>query len=351
MSEMLSISFVMISFIFLNNYFEKGKLKFLFLSSLMIFGTYCLKNQFFYLIVLLPAVVLFFNTIRFFRHEINGKKFTTDFLHISGFTIALFVVYIIIWYLPNKEFYDSVMLEATHNRFQVWGKIKSTLQFNYNYYIHTLKNLTLLIGFVLALLLGIFSLFFKSGNIKNHLIIIFGFIWILIESHKLAFTHLPQRYLLGMYAAIAFFSSAVLYQYFHRNNYFKYSLPIALVAALFFNMEFNQKAYNRRTYEIKTITDYLYKYNWNEKTIAGVWAPSLTWNTKAKVIPVWKSSFTTNELFNTINPAMIITEADEAEAEQYYTNSGIDLKAVSDSCKKFELWRYNIELFWMYPED
>lgn len=350
-AEIISISFVLISFAFLSRFFRDAKPKYLFLSAMMIFGTYSLKNQFFYFIVLLPAVVLIFDTIRFIKKDIAAKKVGTEFLYTLGFSVFFLLVYILIWYLPTKEFYDLVMFEQTYKRFQDWENLHRTLLFNYNYYLDTLVNLPILYGFYAAVFVWILSFFIKSIKITNHLIIIFGLMWLLIELHKLAMTYLPERYLLGLYASAAFFIAAVFSQLVSQHAFLKYAASLFLASALALNVFFNQQAYDRRTYEVKTINDYLHHYNWKNRTIAGVWAPTFTWGTKARVLPVWKNFTPEKDFMKNIAPTLVIAEPGERDSEGFFKGIGIDLASVSDSNRKFDLWRYHVSLFWMPPKD
>lgn len=50
-----------------------------------------------------------------------------------------------------------------------------------------------------------------------------------------------------------------------------------------------------------------------------------------------------------MKPRLVISEYNEADAEQAYAQQHIDLMALSDSVKTFKLWRYELRCYWMKP--
>jgi hypothetical protein len=116
-------------------------------------------------------------------------------------------------------------------------------------------------------------------------------------------------------------------------------------------MFYNQQAYDRRTYEVKNINNYLLNYDWKNRTIAGAWAPTFTWGTEAKVLPVWKGFTPEKDYLKRIAPTLVIAEPGEHDSEGFFRDNGIDLTAVSDSSRTFELWRFQLKFFWLPPKE
>jgi hypothetical protein len=349
MAEMVSIAAVVVSFLFLHSYFINKKKNDLALAALMIFVAYGLKIQFAYLAALLPAVVALFGLVRWVKKEISFKTFISDTAIITGFTLAHALLYFVIWYLPSQSYYDAVMAEQTGGIFEVWEHINLTIHFNYDYYIWDAPNIPLLIFFGVALLLWILSAFGRVFKIKNHLIVLFGFVWTLAELHKLGMLYLPQRYLLGLYVAAGFFAAAVLYQFIEKGKVVKIAVLSAVFIALLFNGRYNLEAYNRRSWQLQAANDYLQDFNWNDRVVAGAWAPSITWGTTARTMPVWVGISDPVFLRDENLPAMIVMEADQADSELFYDRHNFDLNAHTDSLKVFEVWKYQLELRWVSP--
>jgi len=347
MAEMIAVAAMLVSFIFLSKYYETNKKKHLFFAALMVFISWGLKIQFLYLLVVPPAVVVFYSIILLKQGKISVKQLANDVIIITGFSLIFILLYAVLWYLPNKEFYDYIMVDQTTRRFEIWEKMYGLVHFNFNYFILKPEKFPLVIATALALIIWIFSLFTSRIKIKNHLIVIFGLVWLLVELHKLGMTYLPQRYLLSLYVAAGFFSSALLFQFFRGNRIVQIFLMVAILVSFVYNSSFNYDAYGRRTYEIKTANDYLLKYDWHNKTIAGVWAPSLTWKTSARVIPVWSGYADPQTFFKSYHPPLIIGEDDDDASDNFFIGNGFDLDNMSDSVRYFHTWRYQLKFFWM----
>ncbi len=347
LAEMMAISSLPVSFIFLSKYFDSGKLKFMFLSALMVFVSWSLKIQFLYFIVLPPMAIFFYNIMRQAKGEITMKHIIKDVIWVSAFSLLLVIIYLLIWYLPNKEFFDFIMFEQTEQRFDVWERIHLTFDFNLHYFILKPENYPLIIGSVVSLFLWVSSFFTARIKIKNQLVIIFGLAWLLIEFHKLGMTYLPQRYLLGLYVASGFFTSAVLFQFINLNKYSRVILWAMLAATLFYNGFYSYESYQRRTYELKAANNYLRNFDWDEKTIAGVWAPSITWKTKARVIPVWSEYADPETFFKIYKPSLIVEEPNEGSSGEFFKSNGFNLDEMSDSVRYFDFWRYELGIFWL----
>lgn len=347
MSEMMAISAVLISYVFLSKFFRTGKMKFLFLSSLMIFIAWGFKIQFLYLMVLLPMVILVFNLSRLLKKEIHLKNYFRDFFWASLFAVGFLLLYLILWYLPNRVFYNRIMFEQTERRFEIWEKLYRIIDFNFSRIVIDPYNIGLAIAFLIAIIVLIHVFQKQKAVLSNRLIIIFGAAWLFIELHKLGMVYLPQRYLLSFYSSAGFFSASVLFQVFYQNRSLKFFLIAIVAGAALLNGWFIFNAYSNRTFEIRKVNNYLLRYDWEGKTIAGVWAPSVSWGTKARVIPVWKDYHDPDALFKRYQPELIIEEPNEGTSENFYSAHGISLTGISDSVREFKLWRYDVNLYWV----
>ncbi|MCF8364875.1 MAG: hypothetical protein K9H16_03785 [Bacteroidales bacterium] len=347
MAEMMAVSALLAGFMFLSKFKESNNLKYLFLSTFMVFISWGLKIQYIYFIALPPAIIFLFDMQKKINREISFRKCFVDLAWVTSFSTLFVIAYLLFWYLPNKDFYDMIMFEQTEQRYDVWTRIHLTMDFNIHYFILNPENYPLIFATILALLIWAGSWSFSHIKIKNQLIVIIGFIWLISEFHKLGMTYLPQRYLLGLYVAAGFFASAVLFQFFYLNKYLKTILIVFLLGTALFNGYFNFETYQHRTYELKAANEYLKKFDWEGKTIAGVWAPSITWQTKARVIPVWSDYADPETFFENYTPSLIVAEANEGSSGEFYRRNGFNLAEMSDSVRFFNFWRYDLNIYWL----
>ena len=106
----------------------------------------------------------------------------------------------------------------------------------------------------------------------------------------------------------------------------------------------------RRQYAIKEVNDYMKKVvNEPKKSVLGSWAPAITWESKARAVPVWNNFLNYRNTLSTFHPQAIVTEPDELDSNGAYKSEGIDLKAISDSTKKFTVGVWTLIIYWL-PE-
>lgn len=347
MAEMLSIALVFVSYHHLSKYYTTSRPRHLLLACTMIFIAWGFKIQFLYLAALIPVVVVLYGFLQMYLRKIPHEKYAAGVIRSVIYSLAFPLVYLLLWYLPNCDFYNLVMFEQTTQRFDAWEKLSRTIDFNFTGLALDPANLILALAFVLAVIFLIFSAIHRKIQFKNLLVIIFGGAWLLIETHKMGMTYLPQRYLLSFYAAVGFFSAAVLYQVLDHSRKYRYLLTVFLLGSVFFSTIFYVDSLKRRTWELQSVNRYMKDYSWEGRTVAGVWAPSVTWGTKARVIPVWSGYHDPGTFFGKYDPRVIVEEPDEGSSELFFTNQGIDLAGISDSVRYFDVWRYDLEVFWI----
>lgn len=350
LSEMICINFIMLGMYFLYNCFEKEKRKILnlLIASFFIFLCYTSKIQFLYAVVIIPATMLILSL----KESIIAKKFSFThyklFLWSLIFTIFLGLMYFLCWYLPNKEFYDYILSYETNDRFPVTMKeLRSIADFNYKniFWIPSLKVELIHIYIVIAAVL-VFSFIRKKRN-SFFIISAFALIWIVSELHKVPMRYLPYRYLLSMFFAGGVFVSSA---YAGFAEYFPKIKKWFVIAAFGFAMYFtalNFDSYQRRTWGLASINNYLEKYDVGGTKVIGAWAPSCCWENKAVTFPVWDNYFNWKNPVSIYKPSVIIAESDEEDSNQAYKNQNIDLYQLSDSVRQFDVWKYKLNIFWL----
>ena len=106
-------------------------------------------------------------------------------------------------------------------------------------------------------------------------------------------------------------------------------------------------ALERRTYVIRDLNYYLAERVKPGELVLGTWAPSLTWESGSRAIPVWNNFLNYQDPVKQFNPRVVISEKDEQESEQAYRSQGISLEALSDSTKSARIGQWDVVIYWM----
>jgi len=342
---MMCVSFLLMALYFFIQATTKKKYKKpLFFSSLFLFLTYGTTIQFAPVIVILPTASFIFVILSFFKE----KKTRWDiFLWSLIWTIAFAVFYFLVWYLPNKNFIDYLLQAQIGSRFPItFLDIKGVISFNFNYWLW-ISSLKFYIVIGALSVLG-YVIYYSSK--KKHpfalATISFLVVWIAIELPKIAMYYMPYRYLLSLISAVAVII-AIVFTLYAENKTRTIILFSVLGIVGVVNLFFNYQVLQRRTNDIQVVNRYLNKTVKEESVILGAWAPSFTWDTKAYCVPVWKGYLNDSSTIEKYNPDIIISETNEEENDYYYKSIGFDLKANSDSFRVFNVWRYEIGVYWI----
>ncbi|MFH0865666.1 MAG: hypothetical protein V1904_05700 [Bacteroidota bacterium] len=352
MAEMVCVNFLLLGIYFLykcyNDTVQKNKLVKLLIASFFVFLCYASKIQYLYVVVLLPATSFIMSV----RESIICRKFSFIhyrlFLSASAFGIFFIVIYYLLWFLPNREFYTYIMTNETNERIPgTIGEIRKVADFNYTH-IFWVNNLKIYLIHTYIVIAAVFLfIFFRNKRNSFFVIAVFAMVWIISELHKVPMKYLPYRYLISMLFAGGVFVSA---SYAGFTEYFpkfkKWLFLIAFGFTVYF-MIFNFSSFQRRTWEIKAVNNYFAQYDLSNEKVIGAWAPSCCWQNNALTMPVWYNYFNWKDPVNVYKPAVIITESDEKDADYNYKNQNIDLFQISDSVRQFSIWKYKLNVFWM----
>ena len=177
--------------------------------------------------------------------------------------------------------------------------------------------------------------------------LIFSSVWLLFELTRMPLHYLPYRYLLGFIFASGAILSTVYSEWTYHYGKLQYLFFTLAIIIAFFNLKNNYDAYNRRTFQLGAINNYLADYNLKDKPVLGSWASTVCWKNKAIVLPVWYKYYNWIDPIKKFNPALVVTELDESDSNEAYKNEGIDLNKISDSCRVFDVWNYKLVLYWI----
>jgi hypothetical protein len=197
----------------------------------------------------------------------------------------------------------------------------------------------LLLSLAAAKRLGVYLEYFP--------LIAFAFAWILLELHKLPMNYLPQRYLLGLYMALGLFSSAVIILVLRHSGFGRFFYIVVLVILASSNLYFYAGEYKTRTYELAEAREYFDKLDVEKRHVLGSWSSSFAWGSGALTRPVWWGYFNHEDPLNSFRPVAIVSEHDQSESDRAYESQGIDLEAISDSVRYFDIWRYKVGVYWI----
>lgn len=359
MAEMVAISCILSSvyhcFRFIQRPEPGKRKKHLILAILFSSLAWYFKIQFIYMLFFVPLVFIAWWIKKIWTtRQVNQPGFILALTCIT-LSIGFVAAYYFAWYLPLKAPYTYIMNNQASNRFGEPEHLWPIISENYNRYF-TQRFLTpLLFVFYLSVIPGILFYFFSPGKVFRALFPV-ALCWILLESHKLAIHFVPSRYLVSSYVAIGLFSTTVIYEALRRfilsgkvSALKRYAGWITLTSVLWlmYNYAITYNAtLHQRTFNIHAVNSYLSHYNLKGLTVAGPWAPSLTWDTKARAVPVWSGFLNDKNIIQNLDPVIIFSEPDEADSEQAFKKDGIDL-SLADSVKSYKIGRWPVNLYWM----
>ncbi|MEO5675843.1 MAG: hypothetical protein ABIQ74_14470 [Chitinophagales bacterium] len=359
LSEMLAVCCILTGIYFLFRRFTgfhtqlgKKTVSDILLSALFLSLAYYFKIQFAYIILLLPFSLLILENKS--SEPLLKAPVIRLLLKSAGFLLLFAITYFLAWYLPFRSTFDFMMNDQTAGKFSSLSAIPKTIGFNIVYVLFGDQAWWFNTGVLACLISGI--LLYKSSSDKVFKVMFaLSSIWVLMELHKLSMIYLPSRYLVSYYFAAGLMCSTVLLKLI------SYKEPGKVLASYFFVAGLSLTAFffiantihftlllERRTFSIEAINDYFSSALKNpEQPVMGPWAPAVTWNSKARCIPVWKDFMNDKNIVQILHPQAILSEPDEAESNKAYSSQGMKPELLSDSSRTFQIGRWSVIVYWM----
>lgn len=316
-------------------------------AATLLFVAYGLKIQFLYIAFLLPGFAL----VRMMPHLASGSEQARELRRDFGWSVLVtagwMVVYTLLWYLPNFDFYNYVMTREVDSRFpETLTRILSSARFNFTELLFVPYLKPLIVAGGTALTGGLLWLIIRPSRWEHseRVFFLLGLLWFIGELHKIPMTYMPHRYLVPAYVSVALMIASVLSVTFREGRWPAVAVVLLVSGMAFWQLRFTAEAYQRRTYDLQAVNRYLKQYDWKGKTITGAWGPSAAWGTKARVFPVWYG-FVNDD--RALDAAMIIAESDQEDSDRSLKMQGIDLSARADSVRRFPIWRYEADFYWL----
>ncbi|MCX7744082.1 MAG: hypothetical protein N2167_05895 [Flavobacteriales bacterium] len=369
MAEMVAVACVVASIASWIKYAVKpyfiSKGHWLYVSLIFVTAAWWLKIQFAYLVFLIP-ISTFWLWLFAYHHELRGKKLILSSIYLLaavGFSILLYVV---IWYVPNKEAWIYIMNDQAMGRFPHWKYLGVIGKYNFLKYFYQPAVLPLFIAFVISIPISIW-LYVKQKSSTLLSVLIISSTWVILELHKIFIHHVPGRYLVSLFVAIGLFTVIVWLEFaqwlltkyminayqkkYYRNYQWGFIAIMLYIIALFVNNVFHYvKSLNQRSYAIYEVSKYIQKSIPDKAVALGAWSPSLTWGTMIRAVPVWKDFLNDKHILETFRPQIIFSEPEEQDSNGAFSADGIQLREISDSIKCYTIGKWPVNLYWINPE-
>lgn len=352
MAEMLSVAAILLSIHFFSRSSDeignsKSGIRQLIIAGAFLSLSYYIKIQFIYLIFLLPIVLIiqWISTKYPFRRIVLKQVIV-----ILSSLIAFLVLYILAWYLPNKQAYDYMMAHQS-GEFRLSAKIWEYIRFNIDY--HFLKGWVQWLIYIFLFLLVTGFVLLKRTKSKRYPVLFFAsLVWFILEAHKLMMIYLPTRYQVSLFAAMGLLMSVVLSEMLEWPlTRFRLAARIMAITAIVFitgiNIYIYFDALHSRTYAIRDANEYLAKSLNKNDVVVGAWAPTMTWASGSKALPVWNHFLNYEDPITKFNPRAVIAETDEQDSQQAWKSQGIDLRSLSDSTKTIRIGHWDVVIYWI----
>lgn len=350
MAEMTACLLVWAALAYALRYGKAGSLWDLAWSGLFLWAAVFVKNQFAYVLPLLPvwvAVAALCAGRPFTRGAAKGLLFSLAVLGAGG------LVYYLAWYLPVKPTYDYVMADQAGGRFIPFSLFSVQVKLQAKEFLSSpyVRVYALFLGLSLPVFVANMV---RSADRTYRLLSWSVLVWALAELHKFAMWYVPSRYLVpllfswGLFAAVQWvwaLRNALGYGPGSRAVFLLFSLAAVAVAAQ--NGVHFVKLYRERTFAIHDTNVMLSATDFEGRPAAGPWAPALARETGARVIPVWYGYFNDEDLIRRHNPKIIITEKDEGDSGGAFTRHGLDLASVADSVREVKVARFDLLIYYL----
>ncbi len=358
LAEMMSVACILMGMFGLANMWDeenlRKKLFYLLLGLTSMMFAWFMKIQFVYVTGIAGVYVL----IYLISDLVKKKKFSKHMLWVAVTSVALILllgaIYYKYWYLHYKGPFEYIMKNQTGGRFHFGKYFWNIVAENFNRYFTTQYVMPVWIACLIALPVGIWC----SFKVKNRLykrIFIFSLIWFLVELHKISIHHVPSRYLLSQYASMLTLTGTVLFglchlcmersPVFYKNIYKGYFfLMILLVGTHLYNYTLSLQ---RRRFHIQDLNNYMNRYNNPNMVVIGPWAPTVTWNTQMRSLPVWKDFLNFKDIKNKFHPDVVVMEPGEADSDGAFCADNFDVVNESDSVVKTWIGKWPVHIYWM----
>lgn len=345
LAEMLAVSFILWALNSYLRYINTQQLAWLIASTTALVAAFLTKTNHLYTLAILPAL-LGLNSIAALLNkertkalqQLKGLGITVGIYSLSG--VLLYLLY----FLPNQALYHKIFNQEVAQKFeptlqQLWERVLFNLG--------EIDKAPMLQYYLLASAALVLMMLIQGKTERPILLAAFSFaaIWFIAELHKLPVLHLPSRYLVPTFAACALLIASALPL---LNKPLLKWAGLGIAALLITcNLYYWLQARQTRAYALHGLNLYMAQTVNADDYVLGSWAPAVCWDSKATTMPVWENYFNDRGFMETYQPKAIITEVNEADAEQVYTKRGLSLATQSDSVRQFTIGEWPVLVYWV----
>lgn len=354
LSEMLGVISILLGlFIFYRSrILRRNRKRNTILAAILFSVAYLFKIQYLYIVAAVPIYLSLSIIFSWIKRRRLDKEEIKDLLVHSVTLVLILLLYLILWYYPNRELYNFILTKMNET-VDLGGSLHLSNKVKELFLSREVKWIAY--GFGIALLFGV--LFFSRKNTSKEFKILFPLllIWAFLEMHKLSMSYIPTRYMVGAWFSLGMVFTLVLQEglsQIPRRDKLVVSTTVLLVVigVVIFtkNISFFIQSLHRRTYDIENIDKAIDSYSSLKGGIVmGSWAPALTWKSKVTTYPVWFDYFNDKDVIPTFKPSLIITELDQADSQEAFIKSGTNLKYFSDSITFSKVGMWELKMYWM----
>lgn len=339
------------------------RLRWLALSIMFSSMAWYMKIQFIYLLPLIPVstIILWF-THR--SHRKNFSRFVISSFFLFGIVALFVLLYLAVWYYPLRQAWTYIMQNQTAARFPIWKYQGEVFDYNFALYFMNERVMPIFGLFIISIPAALGLLFHRTKSVFP-LLLIPATCWILLETHKVLIHHVPGRYLVSTFAAMGFFACITWVEMARRflpalTDWFTLSrfrrgwgiIAFVLISGtIAYHLFSYADMYQKRRYDMHRMNRYLQNLSLGKITAVGAWAPSITWGTQIKAVPVWKDFLNDRNILSQHQPRIIFSEPEEQESNQAFSNDGIRISAIADSLQQTMPGnKWTVMLYWINPD-
>jgi len=357
LAEMLAIFFAFVGCLFLyRSLIEKDKKNYLY-STFFFTCSYLFKIQFLYVMLIIPVFLFLWFVFQVIIKNRNNSYLKTIILKFSIAIVCFFGLYLLVWYLPNKEMINLVLNDSVESRaiqseqLNVYGIIIDYLLNIKKFLILSIHTTPIVLVSLFFMPLGIFFLFFTNASRFFQINFLISISWIIVEMHKFSMNYLPTRYLLSLYfamgllIAIVFCEAIMQFKARKKSNIIVFCFSsLCLLIFSVNNFKELKRSYDSRTYDIEQTNEYFSQYQYDNRPIMGTWASSLARDAEVITIPFFENYINHKNILKRLDPKVIIFEEIE---EKVLINDAIDINEISDSIVTKKVGKYELKIAWL----
>jgi hypothetical protein len=270
-----------------------------------------------------------------------------------GILVSAFFIlfYLFVWYLPHRDFINYVLGYEGSDKIPNWPQAQSNANWNFRNVFLSPATSVYVISSISLLLIGLVQLL-RTKNLLYKVSYIIALVWLILELHRLGFGYFPPRYQVSLYFAFGFVASLVVSEsllHGHSSWIEKSLAMIALTVMLVPNTVDYLNVYSRRLFTIWDMNQYVKeRVAGPDRTVLGTWGTAITWEAKARSVPVWNNFLNDHNTLEVFHPQAIVTEPQEAESNGAYKAQQIDIDAITDSSRTWKISYWTVTVRWVH---